>query len=89
LCHEPPGAGMGGLFGYALAGHVHPAVRIAGAGLQSERLPCFVVGRQRAILPAFGSFTGSATQTWAKDDAIVAIAEERLFLVPRHGTARE
>lgn len=83
LCHEPPGAGAGALFGYALAGHVHPAVRIAGAGLQSERLPCFVLGRHRAILPAFGSFTGSAAQTWAKDDAIVAIAGERLFLLPQ------
>jgi uncharacterized protein len=82
LCHEPPGAGVGGLFGYALAGHVHPAVRIAGTGLQSERLPCFVLGRHRAILPAFGRFTGSAAQTWARGDAIVAIAGERLFLLP-------
>jgi uncharacterized protein len=83
LCHEPPGADMGGLFGYALAGHVHPAVRIAGGGLQSERLPCFVLGKHRAILPAFGRFTGSAAQTWATDDAIVAIAGERLFRLPR------
>ena len=83
LCHEPPEAGAGGLFGYALAGHVHPAVRIAGAGQQSERLPCFVLGRHRAILPAFGSFTGSAAQTWARDDAIVAIAGARLFRLPR------
>jgi len=83
LCHEPPDADAGGLFGYALAGHVHPAVRIAGAGLQSECLPCFVLGRHRAILPAFGSFTGSAVQAWAKDDAIVAIAEGKLFRVPR------
>ncbi len=83
LCHEPPGAGAGGLFGYALAGHVHPAVRIAGAGLQRERLPCFVLGPHRAILPAFGSFTGSAAQGWSHDDTIIAIAEQRLFLIPR------
>jgi metallophosphoesterase superfamily enzyme len=76
---DPPAAWRVG----ALAGHVHPAVCIAGAGLQSERLPCFVLGRRRAILPAFGSFTGSPAQTWAKDDAIVAIAGERLFLLPR------
>jgi uncharacterized protein len=83
LCHEPPGVGAGGLFGYALAGHMHPAVRVAGAGLQSERLPCFVLGPHRAILPAFGSFTGSAVQAWSRADAIVAIAGERLFLLPR------
>jgi DNA ligase-associated metallophosphoesterase len=83
LCHEPPHAAAGGLFGYALAGHVHPAVNISGTGLQSERLPCFVLGRHRAILPAFGRFTGSAVQRWASDDAIVAIAGERLFALPR------
>jgi len=83
LCHEPPDAAAGGLFGYALAGHVHPAVHISGAGLQSERLPCFVLGRHRAILPAFGRFTGSAAQRWARDDTIVAIAGERLFVLPR------
>ena len=82
LCHEPPNAIAGGLFGYALAGHVHPGVHISGAGLQSERLPCFVLGRHRAILPAFGRFTGSAVQRWASDDAIVAIAGERLFALP-------
>jgi DNA ligase-associated metallophosphoesterase len=83
LCHAPPEAHAGGLFGYALAGHVHPAVLITGAGLQSERLPCFVLGKHRAILPAFGRFTGSAVQAWARDDAIVAIAGDRLFGVPR------
>lgn len=38
LCHEPPpNAGRNGsLFGYALAGHVHPGVHLAGAGLQSS-----------------------------------------------------
>ena len=82
LCHEPPDAAAGGLFGYALAGHVHPAVHISGAGLQSERLPCFVLGRHRAILPAFGRFTGSTAQRWARDDTIVAIAGERLFVLP-------
>ncbi len=83
LCHEPPDADAGGLFGYALAGHVHPAVRVAGAGQQSERLPCFVLGSHRAILPAFGSFTGSSAQAWSSNDTIVAIAEERLFRIPR------
>lgn len=85
LCHEPPDAAAGGRFGYALAGHVHPGVRVSGAGLQSERLPCFVLGRHRAILPAFGRFTGSAAQRWAHDDAIVAIAGERLFALPSKG----
>lgn len=84
LCHAPPAADVGTLFGYALSGHVHPAVHLDGPGLQRERLPCFVLGRHRAILPAFGRFTGSAAQSWHEEDHIVAIAGERLFSVPRH-----
>ena len=84
LCHEPPHDTAGGLFGYTLAGHVHPGVHIAGAGLQSERLPCFVLGQCRAILPAFGRFTGLATQSWSRSDRVIAIAGERLFALPPH-----
>lgn len=59
LCHEPgASASTGGL--YELAGHVHPGIRLEGPGRQSLRLPCFVFGRQSAILPAFGDFTGLA-----------------------------
>ncbi len=89
LCHQPPAEAngkSGNLFGYALAGHVHPGVQIAGAGLQSERLPCFVLGKTRAILPAFGRFTGLATQPWRGSDRVIAIAGERLFALPHHGS---
>jgi len=67
--------------GYALCGHVHPGVRIAGAG-ESARLPCFVLGRERAILPAFGRFTGLADIAAAHDERIVAIAGDALFALP-------
>jgi uncharacterized protein len=46
--------------GYALAGHVHPAVRLAGRGRQRLVLPCFAFGATSGVLPAFGSFTGAA-----------------------------
>jgi uncharacterized protein len=67
--------------GYALCGHVHPGVRIWGAG-ESARLPCFVIGRERAILPAFGRFTGMADIVRVQSDRIVAIAGEALFELP-------
>jgi DNA ligase-associated metallophosphoesterase len=86
LCHEPPADADGSLFGYALAGHVHPGVHLAGAGLPSERLPCFVLGQSRAILPAFGRFTGLATQSWGRSDRVIAIAGERLFALPRQAS---
>lgn len=67
--------------GYALCGHLHPGVRIASAG-ESARLPCFVLGRRRAILPAFGRFTGLADITPASGERIVVIAGRALFELP-------
>jgi metallophosphoesterase superfamily enzyme len=32
--------------------------RLRGKGRQSLRLPCFQVGREITLLPAFGAFTG-------------------------------
>jgi DNA ligase-associated metallophosphoesterase len=68
--------------GYALCGHVHPGVRLHGNGEQSARLPCFVLGARRAILPAFGRFTGLADVTPALGERLVAIAGRTLFPLP-------
>lgn len=68
--------------GYALCGHLHPGVRIHGAG-ESARLPCFVLGSRRAILPAFGRFTGLADVARSSDERIVAIAGRQLFELPQ------
>ena len=78
LCHEPATPRTG----HALCGHVHPGVRIAGGAHQSVRLPCFVLGRQRTLLPAFGRLTGLATVAPARGETIVAIAGSRLFALP-------
>ena len=77
-CHrlESPPAG------YALCGHVHPGVRLYGAGEQSARLPCFVLGVRRAILPAFGRFTGLSDVSPSTGEQIVAIAGRSLFSLP-------
>ena len=77
LCHAPqqPPAG------YALCGHVHPGVRI-GDGRDSVRLSCFVLGRRRALLPAFGRLTGLALIAPAPDEQVVAIAGSALFALP-------
>jgi DNA ligase-associated metallophosphoesterase len=68
--------------GYALCGHVHPGVRVHGSGEQSARLPCFVLGARRAILPAFGRFTGLADMLPAPRERIVVIAGRELFALP-------
>jgi uncharacterized protein len=55
--HEvPPHHGSEG--GYAVGGHVHPGIRLALRGGQGARLPCFLLGLHRMLLPAFGENTG-------------------------------
>lgn len=55
-----------------LAGHVHPVYRLQGRGRQSLRLPCFVLGEQVSLLPAFGAFTGGyAVRPGAKENVYV------------------
>jgi DNA ligase-associated metallophosphoesterase len=77
LNHEP-GASRGG---YALAGHIHPAVRLSASGEQSLRLPCFWFGSRYGVLPAFGAFTGNAEVLPRKGDQVFVIAEEEVLQV--------
>lgn len=53
MTHEPH-RGTSGL----IAGHLHPAARVAMNG-RSVRRPCFVHDARMMILPAYGSSTGS------------------------------
>ncbi len=61
--------------GYALAGHLHPAFRLFGAGRQVLSLPCFWLRPTFAVLPAFGSFTGTANVRPDSGDRIYVIAD--------------
>lgn len=81
LCHEP----LTPRSGYALCGHVHPGVRITAGTRESVRLPCFVIGERRALLPAFGRLTGLALVPCAAGDTRVAVAGARLFVLPPPG----
>ena len=77
LNHEP-GASRGG---YALAGHIHPAVRLTASGEASLRLPCFWFGARYGVLPAFGAFTGSAEVRPRAGDQVFVIAEQEVLQV--------
>lgn len=77
LNHEP-GASRGG---YALAGHIHPAVRLTAPGEKDLRLPCFWFGARYGVLPAFGAFTGSAEVLPRKGDQVYVIAEGEVLQV--------
>jgi DNA ligase-associated metallophosphoesterase len=67
--------------GYALCGHVHPGARLTGVA-DAMRLPCFVLGARRAILPAFGGFTGLAIVAAEPGERLVAIAGSKLVALP-------
>lgn len=66
---------------YNLAGHIHPAVKMYGKGRQSLRLPCYYFGEHNGLLPAFGNFTGTASISIKKTDAVYAIADEAVVRV--------
>jgi len=66
FCHHPDIAAPG----YVLAGHVHP-VFLLSSRLDSLRLPCFLAGGTRMILPSFGAFTGG--------HPVQPLAGERVF----------
>jgi len=67
FCHHPDVAAPG----YVMAGHVHP-VFVLSSRLDSLRLPCFLAGPTRMILPSYGAFTGG--------HAIVPVAGEKVFV---------
>lgn len=75
LCHHPDLVGSG----YWLAGHLHPAVLLVGAGRQRERLACFLFGAQGALLPAFGGFTGAATVQPRSGERVFVLAGDEVI----------
>ena len=78
LVHHPaPVAGA-----YALAGHVHPAVALAGRAHQRLRLPCFHFGPAVGVLPAFGGFTGQHVVRAAHGERVFVVDGERVRALP-------
>lgn len=63
---------------FVFSGHIHPAVKLNGAGL-SERLPCYWLRQRerRLVLPSFGSFTGAFTiKPESKDRIFIPLYNE-------------
>ena len=76
FCHHPDIATPG----YALAGHIHPTYLLA-TRFDALRLPCFVVGAGRMILPSFGAFTGGFLITPEAGDAVFVSSGDQVHLV--------
>lgn len=77
LTHEPHEPAQG----YALAGHLHPAVQLTGKGRQSLKLPCFWFGEKCGVLPAFGAFIDHGTIRPQRGDRVFVVAEDKVLAV--------
>lgn len=64
---------------YCFSGHVHPGIIMHGKARQTMRLACFYFGKEHAILPAFGKFTGTYPVNPSKDDNVFVVTENRVI----------
>lgn len=80
LRHHPPDAPEGP----TLAGHLHPAVRLAGQARSSMRVPCFCFKPMLGLLPAVGAFTGMHPIRPASRDRVIAVGDGELIDLTTH-----
>ena len=76
-CHEPCDHAAG----YVLAGHIHPGFALSENNGGRLRMACFVIGSRRAILPAFGAFTGLAIQPSRPEEEIYGVHADEIVKV--------
>lgn len=76
FCHHPDIDAPG----YVLAGHVHP-VYVLATRFDALRLPCFIAGPRRMILPSFGAFTGGHAMRPAPDERVWVSSGEAVHSV--------
>lgn len=79
LVHDLNTVGSDRKSDFLLSGHIHPAVRLTGKGRQAIKLPCFYFGTDRAILPAFGKFTGTHLIKPGPEDRVFAVIERQVW----------
>lgn len=76
FAHQPPAAAPEDESSI-LCGHVHPAITLSHrSGAASMSAPAFVFTPRVAILPAFGTFTGTARITPRRGDRVFAVGPD-------------
>jgi uncharacterized protein len=81
LCHHPKRV----VGAYVLAGHLHPCISLGGRAGDHLRLPCFWLGDDVGVLPAFGAFTGMHPIRAAAKDRVFAVADDTVAAMPTPG----
>jgi hypothetical protein len=80
--HPEPSRGR-----YVWAGHLHPTVRLS-SGADRLRLPCFHLGPEVGVLPAFSAFTGGLDIRPHAGERLFAIADDAVVEVPPPRSSR-
>ena len=65
--------------GCSISGLLHPGVLVKAKARQRIKLPCFAVGNQHLILPAFSEFTGLNTRLDGNSFRFMAFTETGFF----------
>ncbi|MEO7524215.1 MAG: ligase-associated DNA damage response endonuclease PdeM [Ferruginibacter sp.] len=66
---------------YCFSGHIHPGIKIRGAGRQALQLACFYFGKKYAVLPAFGKFTGTFPLQPEKGDVVFGLVDKSVVRI--------
>lgn len=66
---------------YTVSGHIHPSVRLKGKGRQSTRLACYYFKEKSALIPAFGSMTGTYTIKPSVSETVFGIIENEVHQI--------
>ncbi|WP_010521071.1 ligase-associated DNA damage response endonuclease PdeM [Aquimarina agarivorans] len=64
---------------FTISGHIHPGVRLVGAGKQQITIPCFFKQANQLVLPAFGTFTGNFIIEPQLGEQIYGIADDEVI----------
>ncbi len=75
FCHEPRDIRGS----HVMAGHIHPAISLREKFGSGMRVPCFWFGQTCAVLPAFGSFTGTHSIRPSRGDRIFAVGHGEIL----------
>jgi DNA ligase-associated metallophosphoesterase len=69
--------------GYVVAGHLHPAVVLAGPRRRRLRFPCFWFGHDMALLPAFGRGLRTSVIRAQPGDRVFVVSDDAVLAVRR------
>jgi DNA ligase-associated metallophosphoesterase len=95
FCHRPAACGNGSCSRAGkgdrrlvhFAGHIHPCAVLRDRDGSRLRVPCFCFASDHAVLPAFGTFTGSHAVRFCAGDRVFAVGQDEVIEIRRRAMA--